>query len=106
AYVRARGGFSDAARRNARGRGAGRCPVPELGPGHSPAGDLKRLVNPTPRRYRPGPVEGLVLRREEDGLCRARAKIVRADFTQAIQEHWQRRAIQWNRLGEPKPGGR
>lgn len=105
-YDRERAAFWDCARRNALARSAGLCTVPELGRGHFTAGDLKRLVNHTPSRYRPGPVEGLVLRREEDGLCRARAKIVRADFTQAIQEHWQRRAIQWNRLGEPKPGGR
>ena len=30
---------------------------------------------------------------------KARAKLVRPDFTQAITEHWSRRRVEWNRLG-------
>ena len=31
----------------------------------------------------------------------ARAKLVRADFTQAIEGHWRNRAIEWNRVSYP-----
>ncbi|KEF41997.1 MAG: hypothetical protein ER33_08350 [Cyanobium sp. CACIAM 14] len=46
--------------------------------------------------YHPGPPEGLILRQDEDPWCRARAKLVRADFTQAIADHWRSRPIEWN----------
>jgi hypothetical protein len=42
-------------------------------------------------------LEGVVIRRDGMDWSEARAKLVRADFTQAIGEHWQRRAIEWNR---------
>ncbi|KAB7549801.1 DNA ligase, partial [Verminephrobacter sp. Larva24] len=27
------------------------------------------------------------------------AKLIRPDFTQAIDTHWRKRAIEWNRVG-------
>lgn len=30
----------------------------------------------------------------------ARAKLVRHDFTQAIDTHWRKRALEWNRIGD------
>jgi len=30
--------------------------------------------------------------------CQARAKLARAEFTQAIGDHWRSRVIEWNRL--------
>lgn len=38
--------------------------------------------------YADAPLEGLYLRRESGGCLTARAKLVRAEFTQAIGEHW------------------
>ena len=43
-------------------------------------------------------MEGIVMRTEEGNWLKARAKIVRAQFTQNIDEHWSKRTIQWNRL--------
>ncbi|MDT4888413.1 hypothetical protein FQZ97_1249610 [compost metagenome] len=60
--------------------------------------ELIELVQNTPSHYRNGPLEGLVIRRESADWCEARAKLVRADFTQAIEQHWRRRAIEWNQV--------
>jgi ATP-dependent RNA circularization protein (DNA/RNA ligase family) len=47
-------------------------------------------------RYHPGPPEGVILRQDDPLWCMARAKLVRPDFTQAIEEHWRSRPIEWN----------
>lgn len=47
-------------------------------------------------RYHPGPPEGVILRNDDLQWCVARAKLVRPDFTQAIEEHWSSRLIEWN----------
>jgi len=47
-------------------------------------------------RYHPGPPEGIILRHDDRNWCVARAKLVRPDFTQAIEEHWRSRPIEWN----------
>ena len=44
------------------------------------------------------PVEGVVIRSESDGFTIARAKLVRAEFTQAIDEHWSRKPLRRNEL--------
>lgn len=48
--------------------------------------------------YRAGHPEGFYLRRENPEWLEQRAKLVRPDFTQAIDEHWSRRGIVANRL--------
>ncbi len=52
------------------------------------------------RNAAPGhvPMEGIYLRREQDGFLRARAKVVSAVFSQQIQLHWTRRAVVPNQL--------
>jgi ATP-dependent RNA circularization protein (DNA/RNA ligase family) len=47
-------------------------------------------------RYHPGPPEGVILRQDDPQWCHGRAKLVRPDFTQAIEEHWRSRPIEWN----------
>ena len=47
-------------------------------------------------RYHPGPPEGVILRQDKLQWCKGRAKLVRPDFTQAIEEHWRSRPIEWN----------
>ena len=37
--------------------------------------------------------------KDTGAMCEARAKLVRPDFTQAIETHWRKRAIEWNRVG-------
>ncbi|WP_374519477.1 RNA ligase family protein [Hydrogenophaga sp.] len=86
-------------RRNALAESGGLVTVPQVARGRQSVDDLKRLVATTPSRYRQGSLEGVVIRRESAQWCEARAKLVRADFTQAIETHWRKRAIEWNRVG-------
>ena len=59
---------------------------------------LIRRLNDEPSRYRTGPVEGFVIRKETSDWLLARAKLVHPQFVQGIDEHWRRRRIEWNRL--------
>ncbi len=72
--------------------------VSELSRGITTLPSLKDLVLNNPSRYRGGMMEGLVIRQESEDWLETRAKLVRPDFTQAIDEHWRRRAIEWNGL--------
>lgn len=66
----------------------GRCTLPEL----------KDVLIQQPSRFRQGVLEGVVIRRESDRWCESRAKLVREDFTQTMEEHWSRRKLTWNRI--------
>ena len=59
---------------------------------------LKNLVATRNSRYRSGPLEGVVVRRQDENWLIARGKLVRAEFTQAIDSHWRNRTIEWNRV--------
>jgi hypothetical protein len=72
--------------------------VPAVAQGKHTVAALKHLVTTTTSRYRHGPLEGVVIRQDSAQWCEARAKLVRADFTQAIEGHWRKRAIEWNRV--------
>ncbi len=102
-YDRAAGKFWSSARRNALAARAGLAAVPQVRRGHVTLDQLKRLVNDTASRYRQGPLEGVVIRSESADWCEARAKLVRAQFTQAIDDHWRHRGVQWNRLATGAP---
>jgi len=97
-YDRSAGRFWNSLRRNALAEGAGLAVVPEVCRGKTSLADLKQLVTTATSRYRPGVLEGLVIRRESSEWVEARAKLVRPDFTQAIETHWRKRAIEWNRI--------
>lgn len=97
-YDRRAGKFWSSVRRNALAEQAGLKLVPQVFSGHTSVKALIKHVQNTSSHYRNGPLEGLVIRRESAEWCEARAKIVRADFTQAIQQHWRKRAIEWNRM--------
>jgi ATP-dependent RNA circularization protein (DNA/RNA ligase family) len=47
-------------------------------------------------RYHLGPPEGIILRQDDQEWCLVRAKLVRPDFTQAIEEHWRSKPLEWN----------
>lgn len=97
-YDRALGRFWSSRRRNALASAAGLAIVPPLLRGHTNLTELQQLLASSSSHYRAGPMEGLVVRRETTDWCKNRAKLVRADFTQAIGEHWSRRRIEWNRV--------
>jgi ATP-dependent RNA circularization protein (DNA/RNA ligase family) len=98
-YDRATGRFWSTTRRNALARIAGLTTVPVISQGHTTLSALQQQVRSTPSHYRTGrPLEGLVVRRESADWCEARAKLVRPDFTQAIETHWRNRIVEWNRV--------
>lgn len=43
-------------------------------------------------------MEGIVIRRDSEHWNEQRAKLVRAEFVQSIEEHWSRRPLEWNRV--------
>lgn len=95
--------FWSTARRNALAQTAGLATVREITRGPASLAELKQLVTSTPSRFRDGPMEGIVIRRESGDWCDTRAKLVRPDFTQAIDTHWRKRSIEWNRLDTSHP---
>jgi ATP-dependent RNA circularization protein (DNA/RNA ligase family) len=97
-YERRFGKFWSSKRREALAKHIGLATVPQLYYGRCTLGQLRRMLSDEASRYRSGPMEGIVVRRESALHCEARAKLVRADFTQTIAEHWRQRRIEWNRL--------
>lgn len=78
-------------------------PTPELQRGRTTLPELKRLLEHTTSRVGTGPAEGLYIRRESSERLLARAKLVRPDFLQQIEEHWSRRPMQPNHLEPRRP---
>jgi len=91
--------FWSTQRRDAWAHAAGLPCVPCLFQGATTMASLRDMLVRERSRYRNGPMEGLVVRVDEAEWSMARAKIVRADFTQAITDHWRSRRLCWNRLG-------
>jgi ATP-dependent RNA circularization protein (DNA/RNA ligase family) len=92
------GRFWSCSRRNALASSAGLVTVPQVLYGKTTVPALKQLVSTKPSHYREGPLEGVVIRRDSPEWCEARAKLVRPDFAQAIDTHWRKRVIEWNRI--------
>lgn len=97
-YDRDTAQFWNSSRRNQLASSAGLVTVPRIFQGKASVSALKQLVATTPSHYRDGTLEGIVIRQESTDWCEARAKLVRADFCQAIDTHWRKRAIEWNRI--------
>ncbi len=97
-YDRSAGRFWSSSRRNALAQAAGLVTVPQVLSGKTTLAALKQRLAATSSRYREGPLEGVVIRRESPEWCEARAKLVRPDFTQTIDTHWRKRPIEWNRI--------
>ncbi|MFT4101681.1 MAG: RNA ligase family protein [Burkholderiaceae bacterium] len=102
-YDRRAGYFWSSPRRNALAASAGLATVPLLAHGKYTVASLTQLMAAATSRYRFGPLEGVIIRRESEQRCQARAKLVRTDFTQAIETHWRKRAIEWNRIEQCNP---
>jgi ATP-dependent RNA circularization protein (DNA/RNA ligase family) len=97
-YDRIEDRFWSTRRRNVLADSLGLAVSPEILRGRTTLPDLRKRLESETSRYRAGPLEGLVIRRESADWCEARAKLVRKEFTQAIGEHWRSRRIQWNQL--------
>lgn len=90
--------FWSSVRRNELFGGLGIVPVPELLRGHTSLSELVRLLERSSSRVGGVALEGLYVRREASDRLIARAKLVRSDFLQQIDEHWSRRTLTKNRL--------
>ena len=98
-YDKSQGRFWSVQRRNALAETYGFATVSCLHQGIVTTLDqLKAMLKEIPSRYRSGSPEGVVIRHDSKHWSEARAKLLRPDFTQAIEEHWSRKRIQWNRL--------
>lgn len=83
-------------RRDELSRYAGLAVVPLLGTGAFAASALRRMMGQS--RLGLVPAEGIYLRWDDDDWLSARAKIVRAGWVMASDEHWSARPIKVNRL--------
>jgi hypothetical protein len=83
-------------RRNEVFRSLGICQVPTIGIGRFSLSELKRLLSQS--RFGNTPAEGLYLRFDKGDWLEQRAKLVRPEFLQSVQEHWSRKAIRTNQV--------
>jgi ATP-dependent RNA circularization protein (DNA/RNA ligase family) len=97
-YDRSRSSFWCCSKRNQLGEKLG-LPTPAvLYYGRADVQKFKDIMFSSASTYGEGPVEGLIIRRDSKSWCEAKGKLVRPDFTQAIEEHWRKRTLEWNRL--------
>lgn len=97
-YDRRQDRFWSTPRRNALASELGLSVVPRFAEARQTVASLCALVATRTSRYRDGVLEGVVIRRENTDWLQARGKLVRREFTQAIDDHWRGRRIQWNRV--------
>lgn len=98
-YDRAAGRFWDCTRRDALLTELRLQRVPFVASRRFSIDQLRALLSGT-SQVGSGRIEGLIVRQESDGFTTARAKLVRAEFTQAIGEHWSRGALRPNSLAK------
>ena len=96
-YERGSNRFWDVARRDELLRNLGLASVPRLSKGTFTIEGLKALLSQR-SMVGSGPMEGAYIRVEESGWLVARAKIVRPEFTQAIEEHWSKAPLRHNAI--------
>ena len=95
-YDRAIGRFWSVPRRDELVRQLGLALIPRVAGGRFDLAGLQRLFGKS--RLADAPAEGLYIRADEGDVLVARAKLVRAEFTQSIEEHWSKRAMRTNSL--------
>lgn len=97
-YDRSKQSFWSTVRRNIWASNCGVECVPTLHSGRTNLSALQALVNTCESRFRSGGIEGVVIRSENASTLLDRAKLVRADFLQALDIHWRSRMLEWNHL--------
>lgn len=95
-YDRVEGSFWSAARRDELAGDLGLATAPRLFRGRVEHDVLRHLIGRS--AFGDAPMEGIVLRQEDDDWTVRRAKRVRDAFTQGISEHWRRGPRRRNRL--------
>jgi ATP-dependent RNA circularization protein (DNA/RNA ligase family) len=97
-YDRTQDRFWSSRRRNALAVDLGLAHAPQLAAGRLTMAQVQRELNSQTSRFGEGAMEGVVVRSETTQWCEARAKLVRAEFAQSIDDHWRKRKLEWNRL--------
>ena len=100
-YDREASRFWSAERRDVLVERLGLARVPVLARGRFTLAEVQKLLGPS--RLTRAPMEGLYLRRDREGFLEARAKLVRPEFVQAIEEHWSSRPLERNALSSGSP---
>ena len=95
-YDRSARRFWSSQRRDALVQSLGLAQVPMLARGRYTLDELCRMLGTS--RLTRAPMEGLYVRRDEGDFLAARAKLVRPEFIQAIEEHWSSRPLTRNTL--------
>jgi ATP-dependent RNA circularization protein (DNA/RNA ligase family) len=88
--------FWSSQRRNALVDALGLARVPVIARGRFSLEKVQKLLGPS--KLTQAPMEGLYVRRDQGEFLKARAKLVRPEFIQAIEEHWSSRPLQRNAL--------
>jgi ATP-dependent RNA circularization protein (DNA/RNA ligase family) len=95
-YQRSTGRFWPISLRDEFAKELGLHVAPFLGAGRFDEGDLVGLIGKS--RVGHGPMEGVVARVQDSSGALQRAKIVRSDFVQQIDQHWMSGSQAMNRL--------
>jgi RNA ligase-like protein len=95
-YDRASGRFWSVDRRNELVRVLGLAGVPRVADGRFDLAGLQRLLGKS--MFSGSSAEGLHIRREDGGWLVGRAKLVRPEFLNSIDEHWTRRPLRTNSI--------
>lgn len=88
--------FWSTSRRNKLADKLGLKVVPQISKGKFKLNSIKNFALTAKSEYSNELVEGVVIRNDSELWCESRAKLVRPDFTQSIEEHWRKRVIEWN----------
>ncbi len=89
--------FWSTQRRDSMLQSVGIIPVPKIGMGLFSLKELTKMLY-KPSAFGNETREGIYIRHAQDGRLISRAKLVRPEFVQKIDEHWSSRSIQPNRL--------
>ncbi|MBC7620403.1 MAG: RNA ligase family protein, partial [Candidatus Saccharibacteria bacterium] len=90
--------FWSTTRRNAWAVDLGVSVVPCIFNGEICMTQLQREVAEAVSHFRMGKMEGVIVRKEGVMWLEDRAKLVRADFTQGVEQHWRTRVMEPNHL--------
>lgn len=97
-HDRREGRFCSSDRRNDLARRAGVVTVPRLHVGTVSIDQLLDMLGSEASRVGSAGLEGLVVRKDDARWNEARGKLVKGSFVQAIDTHWRRAPLRWNRL--------
>lgn len=94
--------FWSTGRRDRLLEGLGLARVPRVAMGRFTGEQVRALLGKS--KVGSHPAEGLYLRRDGGDWLAARAKVVRPEFMQQIEEHWKSRPLEKNALATPELG--